>query len=423
MSEVTADSADSYNPFRNGERLAGKYELIERLGAGGLGCVFAARHLGFDSQVALKFLHPEYASEPDVLACFKREARAGFQIDSKHVVRVIDLEELADGTPFIVMERLYGQDLQRVLASSGRLQVQRACDYVLQVCKGLRAAHALGIIHRDIKPGNLFLVSSDHDRELDEHVKLLDFGISKLCTGTHLVQTAQTSQVAIGTPEYMSPEQVRGAPDLDTRSDIWSLGCVLYELLTGVAPFRRPTIVHSCAAVLEDEPVAPVTLVADLPAGLSALVMRCLAKEPKRRPQTVEALAEALESFSVAGRRLQLTAATSSGPTEPRVRHRPARRWLLALSGALALGAAVSLLWEEPAPRRVAALSIGASAVRSPVAAAPLLEAPPPSSELAPTAPEPRVPRNHVKPRRPKPQPESAVTPKLAPRPEPDVGF
>jgi hypothetical protein len=276
--------------FQPGTRIQGRYELQAEVGVGGLGAVWSARHLGLDQDVALKFLKPDLADHPEAVTRFGTEARACFVLRSEHVVRVLDVDSHA-GLPFIVMELLEGTDLRRVLDAQAALDPAIVVDYALQVCEGLCAAHASGVVHRDIKPENLFL----HGSAADACIKLLDFGISQVETAYEQdpLLSRLDAVAAAGTPPYMSPEQLRGLA-VDARSDVWSLGCVLYELLTGTAPFERGTLQESCAAVLALEPPPITTLREALSPELSEVVACCLRKDPAERYGDAAQLAAAL---------------------------------------------------------------------------------------------------------------------------------
>lgn len=293
--ELAARTDDlSQIPFEPGQVIHGKYELLRLLGVGGVGYVVAARHVGFDDLVALKFLRPEFATHQEAVSRFTIEARASFRLRSEHVARMLDVD-IHDGVPFIAMELLEGTDLRNLLEARRVLDVAPTVDYLLQTCEALAAAHAIGVIHRDIKPENLFLLGNG---DPTDHLKVLDFGISKVAVRGENRKTHQAlTRMAVGTPPYMSPEQVRASSALDARSDIWSVGCVLYELLTGTAPFDRVSLMQACAAVLEDEPSAPTQLNTEVPAGLSEVIMRCLRKDPNERFEDVASLAEALNPF------------------------------------------------------------------------------------------------------------------------------
>jgi serine/threonine protein kinase len=281
-------------PFKAGEVLGGKYRVLELLGVGGVGFVVAAMHLGLDNQVALKFLKPEFVSNPEALRSFTLEARASFKIKSEHIARVHDVDALPNGMPFMVMELLNGQDVRRILQRRRFLPVERAVDFALQSCDALAAAHAMQIVHRDVKPENLFVIGAGEAC----YVKMLDFGIARVSAATSSQRGVTASMVAVGTPPYMSPEQIRGSRNLDARADQWSLGCVLYELLTGISPFSRLSIMQSCAAVLEEAPAPLREARSEVPEALERVVLRCLEKSPADRFEDIADLARALAPFS-----------------------------------------------------------------------------------------------------------------------------
>ena len=262
-----------------------------------MGLVVEATHLALDERVALKFLRREARERPDIVARFAREARAAAKIKSDHVARVYDVGGAAEGSPFIVMEYLEGSDLEHVLATRGRLDILDAVEHVIEACEGLSAAHAHRIIHRDIKPGNLFL--SDHGGR--RQIKLVDFGISKAgMTGSFEdidLALANTTQI-MGSPHYMSPEQIRSTKDVDPRADVWSLGVVLYELITGETPFTATEVTGIIAQVLY-EPHRPVSsLLPDVPKGLEKVIDHCLEKDADKRCQSAADLAVALLPFA-----------------------------------------------------------------------------------------------------------------------------
>ncbi|HTU58951.1 MAG TPA: serine/threonine-protein kinase, partial [Polyangiales bacterium] len=284
-------------PFAVGQVLAEKYVVDALIGVGGISFVVAAFHRGLESQVALKFLRPEFAHHPEASRRFVAEAKSNFKLHSEHIVRVLDVDRLADGVPFMVMERLAGVELRALIADRRVLPSELAVDLALQACEALATAHAARIVHQDIKPENLFVVSqSDRPHQL----KLLDFGICReVITRDRRADRVMTS-AAVGSPPYMSPEQVRGAADLDARSDIWSLGCVLYEMLSGRALFQRASQAEEFAAVLEAPYVPLPELVPTIAGELDQVVARCLAKLPSERFQTVAELADALVPFAPA---------------------------------------------------------------------------------------------------------------------------
>jgi serine/threonine-protein kinase len=285
---------------RTGDVLAGKYRVDRVLGAGGMGVVVAAHHLQLDERVALKFLLPHATQDAQAVARFIREARAAVKIKSEHVARVGDVGQLENGAPYMVMEYLEGRDLSRWLEERGALPVEQAVDFVLQACVAVADAHALGIVHRDLKPANLFCV-----RRSDGHltIKVLDFGISKVTdpggSGGHVAMTS-TSAV-MGTPLYMSPEQMRSTRDVDTRTDIWALGAVLHELVGGRPAFVAESVTELAIKVANDPPPPLRLFRPDAPPGLEAVVLRCLEKDRSRRYDHVGLLAVALLPFAPPG--------------------------------------------------------------------------------------------------------------------------
>ncbi|MEO7331182.1 MAG: protein kinase [Minicystis sp.] len=286
-------------PVRQGDILAGKYRVEKVLGIGGMGVVVAALHLELDQKVALKFLLPAAAGKPEVIARFSREARAAAKIRSEHVARVSDVGTLESGLPYIVMEYLDGGDLSDRLATKGPLSVSLAVDYLLQACEAVAEAHAAGIVHRDLKPGNLFLARQSDGSEI---IKVLDFGISKsVIVGTSQsssddAKLTKTSDV-FGSPMYMSPEQLKSARDVDARADLWALGAILFELLTGKAPFERGTIAEIFGAILHERAPLLRDRLSTAPEELSRVLDRCLEKEPAGRYDNVAQLAQALLPF------------------------------------------------------------------------------------------------------------------------------
>ncbi|HEU0034871.1 MAG TPA: serine/threonine-protein kinase [Kofleriaceae bacterium] len=286
--------------LRIGDLIAGKYRLERQIGAGGMGVVFAATHVDLDQQVALKFLLDDAAKNPEITTRFFREARAAVKVQSQHVARVTDVGRLESGTPFIVMEYLEGDDLENIVKDAGPLAIADAIRYLLQACEALAEAHALGIVHRDIKPANLFLALRPDGTRI---VKLLDFGISKAAPAwaDEKLQSLTQTAAVIGSPRYMSPEQLRSSRDVDSRADIWALGVTLYELLGGKSPFARGTMPEVCASILKDEPESLAGLRPEVPAELEAVIRRCLAKEPDSRYRNVAELALALRPFGPHG--------------------------------------------------------------------------------------------------------------------------
>jgi len=274
--------------IETGDVLLAKYQIESLLGKGGMGLVYRARHLQLHELVAIKVLRADVQLDPEAVTRFKREAQAAVRLKSEHVARIHDVGVFDDGSPYMVMEFLAGADLGSLVDTNGPTDVPTAIDLILQACDALAEAHAAGIVHRDVKPSNLF-VSTRPD---GTHVlKILDFGISKSATGTDLSLT-QTASV-LGTPAYMSPEQMRSARRVDARTDIWSLGTVLYELVEGRRPFRAETFSEMCVMAAVDPYDALV-----LAPELDPVIERCLAKAPEHRYQTIAELAAALAPFA-----------------------------------------------------------------------------------------------------------------------------
>jgi eukaryotic-like serine/threonine-protein kinase len=265
-----------------------------------MGLVFAARHLALDERVAIKVLAPAASGHQDALARLQREARILARVRNEHVVRVIDLGQLEDGAPFMVMEHLTGRDLGSLLEEHGRLEVETAVSYILQALIALAAAHANGVVHRDLKPENLFCTRGQDGGEL---IKVLDFGISRLERSEQGTASASMTgpSAVMGTPLYMSPEQLRDPRAVDARSDIWSIGVVLYELVTGVAPFSGASL-GDIAVKIATQPPPPLAFVdPSIASPLEDVLSRCLQKERDERFANVAQLARALEPFGPAG--------------------------------------------------------------------------------------------------------------------------
>ena len=277
-----------------GDVLAGKYRLLDVLGRGGMGIVFEAHHELLDRRVAIKVLAPEVLGNHEAVTRFLNEARAAARITSDRVVQVLDVGLLADGLPFMVMERLEGLDLAQLLHNQGPIAVEDVVDLLLEGLEGVAHAHFEGIVHRDLKPSNLFLARRP-DRT--SAVKVLDFGISKITAADPSRGGVTATSTVIGSPLYMSPEQLRSAKWIDARADIWSFGVIAYELLTQTLPFRGENVVDIFAAIQERD-VQPLCAVrADVPAALDEVVRRCLRRAPDDRFKDAFSLARALTPF------------------------------------------------------------------------------------------------------------------------------
>ncbi|APR79322.1 serine/threonine protein kinase [Minicystis rosea] len=277
-----------------GDILAGKYRIDRILGQGGMGVVVAAHHTTLRQKVAVKFLLPEAAKRGDATERFLREARAAVSIQSEHVARVTDVGTLDTGAPYMVMEFLTGSDLSQVLEQRGPLPVEEAVDFVLQACEAIAEAHALGLVHRDLKPANLFLTSRADGSPL---VKVLDFGLSKATKPDAMDASLTAAHVLMGSPYYMAPEQIRSFKTIDARADIWAIGVILFQLLTGACPFQAESLGALFMAIGSDPVPSMREIRADIPEGLEAAIVKCLEKDVKLRTQTVSALARALAPF------------------------------------------------------------------------------------------------------------------------------
>jgi eukaryotic-like serine/threonine-protein kinase len=395
-----------------GDDFAGKYTIERTLGEGGMGVVYLATHRRISQRVAIKVLQPELLQHAEVVARFDREARAAGQLRSKHAVRVLDVGELPTGEPFMVMEYLEGIDLGAELLRRGPLPIAEAVDLVLQACAAMLEAHGRGIVHRDLKPSNLFLADEDGARV----VKVLDFGISKLDEGGSAVTATHAT---MGTPLYMSPEQLRSTKQVDLRADIWSLGVILYELLVGRPPFEGAPAAVGAAIVADPVPSVRVAR-PEVPEELAAVVAKALEKDREQRFGDMRALARALMPWASAPLPRELAAPSSAAtpsaasgakdaPLAPTVAATPPtagawtragagakpRRWAYAAAVAFVValaGAIGAFVARGGSPSPDAAATTSASATRSiaPVEAAASVVTPPPP-EAASAAPSSSV--------------------------------
>jgi serine/threonine protein kinase len=404
-------------PVREGDILDGKYRVERVLGVGGMGVVVAATHVQLQTRVALKFLLPAVLGHPQVVQRFAREARASVQIQSEHVARVIDVGSLPTGSPYMVMEYLEGGDLSEAVAKGGAMPVAKAVGYLLEACEAIAEAHALGIVHRDLKPANLFLARR---AGRDPMIKVLDFGISKSNEpGTSGL--TQTSNV-LGSPQYMSPEQMMSSKDVDVRADIWALGVILYELVTGAPPFVAETMAEVVYMVTQRDARPLLEGRPDLPPALGAVVARALSRDPAGRFSDVAKLAAALAPLGpprseVSLERIARVLGSNEAPTAaPREPAAPAAATLAQTGmlepprssrkvGILVAAASIALVvalvaWRALKPsdgtppvatgattpeKSVVAASMAAPSVAAPVPA----RAPPPQAALAVAPPPP----------------------------------
>ncbi len=278
-----------------GAVIDGKYRVDAVIGRGGVGLVVAATHVAIDQRVAIKMIRDDVPMQHELLDRFHREARAAVMIRSEHVARVLDVGRLPTGRPYIVMEYLEGEDLERVIGR-GAMPCTAAVDLALQTCEALAAAHRAGIIHRDLKPSNLFLTRRPDGAPL---IKVLDFGISKIqpLTAARHGRPVETTSI-MGSPGYMAPEQMKSTRNVDARADIWSVGAVLYEMLVGQPAFEGSTMLEVLNAIATCDPIPPSQRQPGVPAALDFVIARCLAAEPEGRFNDVAELAVALQPFA-----------------------------------------------------------------------------------------------------------------------------
>jgi serine/threonine-protein kinase len=303
--------------------VAGKYRVDRIIGEGGMGIVAAATHVELDQHVAIKFLLPEAMRQEEAVERFLREAKVAAKVKSEHVARVSDVGKLEPGgVPFIVMEYLEGSDLGALIAEQGKLPVEEVCEIALQACEALAEVHAAGIVHRDLKPSNLFVTWRADGSPC---LKLLDFGISKFTVHPDDagVDPALTATATImGSPSYMSPEQLRSTKEVDARTDVWALGAVLYEAVTGKPAFRGETVPQVCFMIGSEEPAAPSSLRADVPPELERILLACLDKNAETRATVVD-LARVLVVYApprahASLERIEAVLGAPPGPKPPR---------------------------------------------------------------------------------------------------------
>ncbi len=287
-------NADGPTLAAPGTVLAGKLRVERVIGQGAMGVVYECTDTTLNRRVAVKLMSAEVSNDEELRRRFAREARAASSITSEHAVRVLEVGEALHGggnAPFIAMELLQGQSLEKIVDTSGPVPFSSAVDWILQALDAIGEAHANGLVHRDVKPGNLFLTDRPGREPI---VKVLDFGLVKVTdpSATKLTKTGSTP----GSPGYMSPEQVRGARELDARADVWSIGATIHELLTGKLPFAAPTVADMLARIVRDAPDPIREGRPDIPEKIEAVVKRCLEKDPNDRYESADHLAEALEA-------------------------------------------------------------------------------------------------------------------------------
>jgi len=374
-----------------------KYKVERIIGRGGVGLVVAATHLAMGQRVAIKMIRDDVPMQRELLDRFHREARAAAMIGSEHVARVLDVGRLPTGRPYIVMEYLDGEDLERVV-SRGALPAVTAVDFALQACEALAEAHRAGVIHRDLKPANLFLSRRADGAPL---VKLLDFGISKISPLTAIRVSGGVETTSImGSPGYMAPEQMKSTRDVDARADVWSLGTVLYEMLVGRPAFEGASMLEILNAIAAAELVPPSHRQPGIHPALDLVIGRCLQREPEHRYGSIAELAMALRPFAspagamLADRALRISQEPAPVVNEPQfsaLLSEPRPSALTVITPGRARASRVVALLGALAGLLVVILLIGLYAIRSPplpsAAAAsapvPLAAAPPPAATAA----------------------------------------
>jgi serine/threonine-protein kinase len=411
-----------------------RYRVLEHIGSGGMADVYEVEHVSLGRRLAMKVLRQTRASNPQLARRFSREARAASRLESEHVVSIHDYGILPEGFSYFVMELLHGQNLRTLLQAEQKLPVARAVNIAIDVCLGLHAAHAAGLVHRDLKPENLWLSRGDDGREL---CVLLDFGVARF-DGAHTTGDG----VLVGTARYMSPEQIGSEQAPGPESDLFSLGVLLYESLTGMPPFSADSLERTLFRILNEAPRPASVLCDEVPAELSAVLERVMSKKPEQRYQSALDFAAHLRPFAGMTRLLpSLAIANGHGLTDETLAEEPAvtatpygevvpdsvrqpkrgqRAVALSFVAGLLLGAA-ALFWLRPAAKQAptAAAALPAAAVTAPSPAA-LAPAPDPAS-AAPARRETAAPtsssRSAAPPQRGKPFVTAPIAPSSAPRP------
>ncbi len=366
-------------PVKPGDVIDGKYCVERLIGSGAMGFVVAARHLQLEQLVAIKFVLPHVLGNPQIVQRFMREARAAARLRSEHVAHVIDVGSTDAGLPFIVMEYLHGRSLAELLGSEGPLPVPLAVAYVLQACDALIEAHELGIVHRDLKPDNLFVTTAFRSRTV---LKVLDFGISK--TTAPADPSLTSTSTFMGSPAYMSPEQMRSPRGVDGRADIWSLGIILWEMVAGKVPFIGETFTDLCLRISID-PLPPLPIPPGARDGFEAILRRCLEKDPAERFADVAELVAALTPYA-APPRLPLPPPPPPAPASPALRPRRRHRSLWLGTGAVVLAGGMAAVLAGVSRERAAPI------VSPPVVVERLPPPPAPPPEPAAQAQRPAQP-------------------------------
>lgn len=299
--------------LKPGDRIANKYRIIRRVGSGGMGVVYQAVHERLNQTVALKVLHTFHRHSKTDVARFEHEVKAMSVVNNPHIARALDADLLEDGSLYLVMEYLEGRDLRAELSRRHTIPYAEAVAYIVQACDGVAGVHDAGIVHRDLKPQNLFITQLDSARSL----KVLDFGLAKFTQSESVSLT--TSGLTVGTPLYMSPEQLCRPQEVSTQSDVWSLGVVLYELIVGVSPFQADSPGAVVAAVVLEEPVPLSEVAPEVPKALSNVLRRVFVKSPSKRLSSVRELAELISPLGMPRDAIRVTP-PSQEPTSFRKR-------------------------------------------------------------------------------------------------------
>jgi serine/threonine-protein kinase len=347
----------------NGRLIGDRYLIGPIIGEGGMGVVYAARHVGLDVPVAFKVIRPDLRNDPEFVQRFLNEARAAASLKGEHIAHVHDVGQLESGEPYLVMEHLEGIGLEAFVKARGPLRESDSVKLICEACAGLAEAHALMLVHRDIKPANLFLASRPDGSSL---LKILDFGISKhFAYGSRGLTSPEKS---LGSPWYMSPEQMMNASEVDQRTDVWSLGVVLFELLTGAHPFDGETVPEVCSQVL----TAPAPLLRrwkpDADARLEAVLSWCLEKDPKKRCPNVTALSDALRQLTASVSREKRPTLGSLAPVAEhlRLRRRPPLSPTTVIAGLSTAVLLAGFTWWNSADSHEVLGAVGASRLEFP---------------------------------------------------------
>ena len=426
-------------PVEIGQIVAEKYQVDSVIGHGGMGVVLRAHHIDLEQKVAIKFLLADVAHHADAAERFRREARAAAQIHSDHVVRVLDVGTLPDEIPYMVMEYLEGRDLGAKMASGEVFGIQEAVGYALEAIDAVGQAHAAGIVHRDLKPANLFLARRP-DGSL--RIKVLDFGISKSLLDDSLSKMRLTSTTTlIGSPLYMSPEQMQSARDVDARADIWSLGAILFEMLSGRPPYQADTLPQLCQELLTRDPPKLRQFRPEAPEALEQAIARCLMRKLEKRWPDVDQLADALAPFAPRHRSLRPPRASHAdapnrkslvssgsisnpGTLEPwgttQQRKRPGKKviGLLALAVLVVGGLSFAILKRDPSSPAAAGADEGIGTVVDPAAERKGPSPPKPETTVTPEImlAEPVAPEPVREPLTPSSAPQAPAIPPARPQ-------